>query len=195
MGVSLVIQSLDGYVLLTKRPKTMRSFPNIWVTPGGHIENGETLQQAGIREVCEETGISIKDHKITALGLWESVYPPVLSMGLPTAHHIVVYMLAQLPQIHSDIELTLQENEVSAAAWLDTRMVTEIVKSDDYGKTRSAPNYYFNAKVMENGQLVDKNLSLSVLMACMPQSQDWTAERLSSGSKFALRQWMKNSDG
>ena len=64
-------------------------------------------------------------------------------MGLPTAHHIVVYMLAQLSQTHKDIELTLQENEVSAAAWLDTKMVTEIVKSDDYGKTRSVPNYYF----------------------------------------------------
>ena len=66
VGVSFVIQSLDGYVLLTKRPKTMRSFPNIWVTPGtylasriikvkndvkfhlgyfigGHIEDGETV--------------------------------------------------------------------------------------------------------------------------------------------------------
>ena len=71
------------------------------------------------------------------------MYPPVLSMGLPSVHHIVLYLLAQLPETHSKIELTLQENEVSAAAWLDTKSVAEIVKSDDYGKTRSAANCYF----------------------------------------------------
>jgi hypothetical protein len=64
-------------------------------------------------------------------------------MGLVTAHHIVVYMLAQLSQAHSEIELTLQESEVCAAAWLDSHMVAEIVKSDEYGKTRSVPGKYF----------------------------------------------------
>jgi 8-oxo-dGTP pyrophosphatase MutT (NUDIX family) len=29
------------------------------------------LQQAGIREVFEETGVSMTDHNITTLGLWE----------------------------------------------------------------------------------------------------------------------------
>ncbi|CAB3991665.1 Nucleoside diphosphate-linked moiety X motif 17 [Paramuricea clavata] len=192
VGVSFVIESADGHVLLTKRPKAMRSFPNIWVTPGGHIEDGETLQQAGIREVQEETGVLTTDANFTMLGLWESVYPPVLAMGLPTSHHIVVYMLAQMPQAHSEIELTLQESEVSAAAWLDEYTVAEIVKSDEYGKTRNVTQKYFSAKVIENGQQVDKKLPLSPLMACMPQSEDWTLPRLSSGSKFALRQWMQN---
>ena len=71
------------------------------------------------------------------------MYPPVLAMGLPTSHHIVVYMLAQLPQAHSEIELTLQESEVSAAAWLDEYTVAEIVKSDEYGKTRNVIQKYF----------------------------------------------------
>ncbi|XP_028416483.1 nucleoside diphosphate-linked moiety X motif 17-like [Dendronephthya gigantea] len=194
VGVSFVIQSADGCVLLTKRPKTMRSFPNIWVTPGGHIENGETLIQAGIREIHEETGVLTIESNITMLGLWESVYPPVLGMGLPTAHHIVVYMLARLPQDHQEIELKLQESEVSAAAWLDGDTVAEIVQSDEYGKTRNAVQKYFKAKLIENGQQVDKNFPLSILMACMPTSEDWTQERLSSGSKFALRQWLEHCD-
>lgn len=193
VGVSFVIQSADGFVLLTRRPKTMRSFPNIWVTPGGHMESGETLQQAGIREVLEETGVLTSESNITTLGLWESVYPPVLAMDLPTAHHIVVYMLAQLPQAHQIIEVTLQEGEVSAAAWLDQDTVAEIVKSDEYGQTRNVSQRYFRAKVMESGQQVYKNLPLSPLMACMPQSEDWKRERLSSGSKFALRQWLEKT--
>lgn len=64
-------------------------------------------------------------------------------MGLPTAHHIVVYMLAQLPDDSKKIKLQLQESEVSAAAWLDEFTVAEIVKSDEYGKTRNVGQRYF----------------------------------------------------
>ena len=64
-------------------------------------------------------------------------------MGLPTAHHIVVYMLAQLSEEHKNVTLQLQESEVSAAAWLDEQTVAEIVKSDDYGKSRNVAQRYF----------------------------------------------------
>ena len=74
---------------------------------------------------------------------FQSVYPPVQAMGLPTAHHIVVYMLAQLPQAHTEIELKLQESEVIAAAWLDKDTVAEIVRSDEYGKSRNVAQKYF----------------------------------------------------
>jgi len=37
----------------------MRNFPNAWVLPGGHLDPGESLEYGVIREVFEETGISI----------------------------------------------------------------------------------------------------------------------------------------
>ena len=37
----------------------MRKFPNAWVMPGGHVELGESLEEALIREIHEETGIKI----------------------------------------------------------------------------------------------------------------------------------------
>lgn len=48
----------DGKVLLIKR--NTNPFKNYWSLPGGHIDYGETAKQAVIREVKEETGLTIK---------------------------------------------------------------------------------------------------------------------------------------
>jgi 8-oxo-dGTP pyrophosphatase MutT (NUDIX family) len=52
LGVRVVIRDANGYVLLVKHTYT----PG-WYLPGGSVDVGETLQQAAVREVFEETGI------------------------------------------------------------------------------------------------------------------------------------------
>ena len=37
---------------------------DIWMVPGGGIEDGETSSQAGVREVREETGLDVKIGKL-----------------------------------------------------------------------------------------------------------------------------------
>jgi len=45
----------DGRILLTKR----RDFA-VWCLPGGHVEDGESLARAAVREALEETGLEVE---------------------------------------------------------------------------------------------------------------------------------------
>ncbi|MEH1126188.1 NUDIX hydrolase [Micromonospora sp. CPCC 206061] len=46
----------DGRIFIQRRSPDRRLFPNTWDIVGGHVEPGETLEEALYREVREETG-------------------------------------------------------------------------------------------------------------------------------------------
>lgn len=55
----------DDHVLLGRRMPQRRSYPGCWDVLGGHLEAGETPEQALIREVQEEAGVTpIRYHRI-----------------------------------------------------------------------------------------------------------------------------------
>lgn len=55
----IVYRVSDGVVeFLLVGPK--KNKPNEWVLPKGHIENGETADEAALREVREETGVTAR---------------------------------------------------------------------------------------------------------------------------------------
>ena len=56
VGVGVVIFR-DDQVLLAQRGKWPRKFT--WSIPGGAQELGETVHQAGVREIREETGLEV----------------------------------------------------------------------------------------------------------------------------------------
>lgn len=51
----------DGRVLMVHRVPNRRWYPDCWDLPGGHIEPGESPEQAVIRECREELGVRIVD--------------------------------------------------------------------------------------------------------------------------------------
>ncbi len=51
----------DDKVLLLKRSDYMKKHAGEWDLPGGHIIEGETLEDGLLREVWEETGLKIKE--------------------------------------------------------------------------------------------------------------------------------------
>jgi nucleoside triphosphatase len=53
---SAIIENDKGQILLAQAP----NWNNKWTMPGGHIDPGETISQAVIREVKEEVGLNVK---------------------------------------------------------------------------------------------------------------------------------------
>jgi nucleoside triphosphatase len=68
--VGALIFNQDDEILLIKGKK----FRDTYVIPGGHIEVGETIEEALRREVKEETGLEI--YNIQLLALQESIFNP-----------------------------------------------------------------------------------------------------------------------
>lgn len=55
----------DGKVLMHKRAEDKKKFPGFWIGPGGHVDEGEDVLTAVIREVKEETGVLVKEKDVT----------------------------------------------------------------------------------------------------------------------------------
>lgn len=57
--VRALIKDEEDKILMLKRSVRSRSNPGRWELPGGKVEPGEDFDQALIREIKEETGLSI----------------------------------------------------------------------------------------------------------------------------------------
>ena len=80
----------DGKVLLVERSKP--PWQGRWSLPGGHVEWGETLHAAAIREVLEETGVTI-----AILGLVDTI--DVIHRddgGAVRSHYVLTVFLGRL---------------------------------------------------------------------------------------------------
>lgn len=58
--VTFVIESRAEYLLICRAPHES-NFPGLWAFPGGKVEIGETAIQTVVREVSEETGLTLLD--------------------------------------------------------------------------------------------------------------------------------------
>nr|XP_020474507.1 nucleoside diphosphate-linked moiety X motif 17 [Monopterus albus]XP_020474508.1 nucleoside diphosphate-linked moiety X motif 17 [Monopterus albus] len=200
VGVAIILQTANQRVLLTRRAKQLSIFPNVWVPPGGHLDPDETLLDAGLRELKEETGLKLEPEEVfpKVLGLWESTYPPMLSRGPPQRHHIVIYMLLHSSLSHLELQPSLNPSpaEVSACVWADSRLVRAIVSAVDGEDAEvgleGLPSSISVSQVSAEGALSNSTLPLTVFVSQAPASGP-DVERVSTGTKFALELWLRSS--
>jgi 8-oxo-dGTP diphosphatase len=75
-----VLRNEKGEFLLLKRAENSHSNPGKWDLPGGKLNDGEILKEAIVREVWEETGISIVPGEIAGYVAFELPQKKVIAI-------------------------------------------------------------------------------------------------------------------
>lgn len=104
LSVKIVVRDETGRCLLLKRSMTSGGNPGKWEFPGGKIDPGESLDQALLREVAEETGLTISIQGVA--GTAES--------ELPTAK--VVYLILEGRVESGQVRLSSEHDDY---VWVD----------------------------------------------------------------------------
>ncbi|MFA9558875.1 NUDIX domain-containing protein [Evansella sp. AB-rgal1] len=100
-GVAVIILNKENHVLLQKR-----SDVGLWGIPSGHIEIGETVSEAAIREIKEETNLDISIKKL--IGVYSDPNSQVFEYpNGKVVHFITTCFLAEI----TGGELTCNSNE------------------------------------------------------------------------------------
>lgn len=97
----------SGQILLVKREDF-----DVWCLPGGHIDAGESVAQAALRETREETGIEVKLTRLVG------VYS--VQGGNAGGNHVILFRAEPLGG-----ELRPQESEVVELAYFDPDQLPE----------------------------------------------------------------------
>ncbi|XP_058516145.1 nucleoside diphosphate-linked moiety X motif 17 isoform X2 [Ochotona princeps] len=168
LGVAIILQSSDQTVLLTRRTRTLRTSPNLWVPPGGHVEADEELLEGGLRELQEETGLQLPQGQFSwvPLGLWEARIQP-------------------------------NPSEVSAFTWLGPDVAAAVAATEDGTETpgslsQDLPLSVSAVQLAEQGGTQPLALPLALLLRTTPPTAAEDQERVSSGTKFALGLWLQH---
>lgn len=108
-------------VLLVERRGGAGAFAAAWVFPGGLVEEGETPQQAAIRETAEEVGVEF-DGELHELSIW--LTPERVARRFNTHFYV-----AQFPH-HQTVRI--DENEIVNADWFAVAEVEALLARPDF---------------------------------------------------------------
>ena len=118
ISVHVWILNKENNFLIQKRAATKKKFPNMWSMTGGAVLAGETSENACIREVLEELGISLDINELKKLGRIKR------KNGL-----VDIWIVCRDCDIK---DLSLQEDEVSCAKWADIEEIKHLLPKEEF---------------------------------------------------------------
>ncbi len=119
-----------GQILLQKRSRNKKNYPNMWALCTGHVEKNEDVQDAAIRELKEELGIdvSIKELHSFANGKFD-----IINENSSTYFFCIKCNL-------KEGKFIIQKEELLQVKWFDIIDVISMIKNNDetivYSKNR-----------------------------------------------------------
>jgi 8-oxo-dGTP diphosphatase len=108
VGVAAVVEDEDGRWLVLRRAGAHGA--GTWGLPGGHQEFGESPEQTAVREVAEETGLTVVAHQ--RLGFTDDPMPEI-------GRHYVTLFLA-CSRVAGEARI-LEPDKAADLAWLTLR--------------------------------------------------------------------------
>ena len=118
ISVHVWIINNEKNFLIQKRASTKKKFPNMWSMTGGAVLAGETSEEACIREVSEELGISLDKNELKKLGRVKR------KNGL-----VDIWIVYNNYDIKN---LILQEEEVSCTKWADINEINNLLQRNEF---------------------------------------------------------------
>ena len=115
-GISAAIIVQGGKVLMVRRAIGENEL--LWQFPAGAIEDGETAEQAAVRETLEETGLTVEAVKL----LGERVHPKTGRLMSYTAAAAV-----------SGVAHVADDEELDAVAWVSHSEISDYVPYGLFG--------------------------------------------------------------
>jgi 8-oxo-dGTP diphosphatase len=70
-----LIANNEGKIYVQKRSPDRRMFPNVWEIPGGHVDEGESIEDAIKREMKEELNLDVTE-LVEFVGVEDYDIPP-----------------------------------------------------------------------------------------------------------------------
>ena len=107
--VGALIINDDGEILLCESYK----WPNIYTVPGGHVELGETFEEALKREIKEEVGLDVKVEEL--LSIQQVIYPKEF---WKRAHFVFLDFLCRAEGAQN---VRIDGNEIQNTLWVDPK--------------------------------------------------------------------------
>lgn len=118
---SALIENNKGAILLGKSPK----WNNKWVFPGGHIEPGEKIKEAVVREAKEEVGIDVEPQD------WFNSGELINSKDFYRPAHFL-YFDIWCKTIGENIKI--DNREISEYIWVDPQKALDMDLAESYDK-------------------------------------------------------------
>lgn len=102
-----------------------------WFTPGGGVHRGETVQAAGVRELCEETGFTVTEAELgpvvaSSSDLWFAEESGKLYLGA----YSFFFLRVSQTELNTDGQEDLERSVITGHRWWsvqELRATTELI--------------------------------------------------------------------